>query len=154
MHVGSLQSTEALPDQAQRSKGISLCTKEAQRTEGRPWPLAAQNVFTPRQEGMGQITKESGSVVVLVGALRRGMVCGRQFGVEYQTVGSDVRLVPSDTQHVQQKRGKGLVLGHLGHVREEHEKQHANQWWLYHIIPNLRKCGSYSILQRWELSHR
>lgn len=89
-----------------------------------------------------------------VGALRRGMVCGRQFGVEYQTVGSDVRLVTSDTQHVQQKRGKGLVLGHLGHVREEREKQHANQWWLYHIIPNLRKCSSYSILQRWELSHR
>lgn len=86
--------------------------------------------------------------------LRRGMVCGRQFGVEYQTVGSDVKLVPSDTQHVQQKRGKGLVLGHLGHVREEREKQHANQWWLYHIIPNLRKCSSYSILQRWELSHR
>ena len=77
-------------------------------------------------------------------------------GVEYQIVGSDVGLVPSDT-HVQQKRGKGLVLGHLGHMREEREKQHANQWWLLstcHIIPNLRKCSSYSILQRWELSHR
>lgn len=72
---------------------------------------------------------------------------GDSLGVEYQTVGSDVGLVPSNT-HVQQKRGKGLVLGYLGHVREEREKQHANQWWLYHIIPNLRKCSSYSILQR------
>lgn len=54
------------------ARSTSPVHQGTQKTHGRLWPLAVQNIFTPRQEGMGQVTKGRGSICRVGEALRRG----------------------------------------------------------------------------------